>query len=86
MGKLTMTRRTFAKMTAATAAAVGIAGTGTALAGFKIPDWQDYKKAFQGERRIGCVGCGRAVRPIERSLATGTSRRASLQCVPHLLG
>lgn len=32
MGKLTMTRRTFAKMTAATAAAVGIAGTGTALA------------------------------------------------------
>ena len=32
MGKLTMTRRTFAKMTAATTAAAGIAGTGTALA------------------------------------------------------
>ena len=56
MGKLTMTRRTFAKMTAATAAAVGIAGTSIALAGFKIPDWQDYKKAFPGRAAHGMRG------------------------------
>ncbi|MEI2998831.1 MAG: molybdopterin-dependent oxidoreductase [Senegalimassilia faecalis] len=56
MGKLTMTRRTFAKMTAATAAAVGIAGTGTALAE------SSASSTSTGEvKRIRstCRGCGK---------------------------
>ncbi len=56
MGKLTMTRRTFAKMTAATAAAVGIAGIGTALAE------SSASSTSTGEvKRIRstCRGCGK---------------------------
>ena len=56
MGKLTMTRRTFAKMAAATAAAVGIAGTGTALAesSASTTSTSEVKRI-----RSTCRGCGK---------------------------
>ena len=56
MGKLTMTRRTFAKVAAATAAALGVAGTGTALA---VTD-ADPAAAKEVKRiRSACRGCGK---------------------------